>query len=173
LWILLTIFIIQVIYVSSLTTRMILTLRGYRYFAALISMVDIMVYTIGLKLVLDNLSRPINLVVYCISYGIGILCGMKLEEKLALGYVTVQIIPSSRDNTISSILREKGYGITQWMGEGMDGERVLMSITMQRRNQSQLFQEISEIDPQAFMVAHDIKQYRGGFFAGQIGGSKK
>ncbi|NOU74973.1 DUF2179 domain-containing protein [Paenibacillus sp. LMG 31458] len=173
MWTLVAIFFIQVIYVSSLTTRMILTIRGYRYFAALLSMVDIMVYTIGLKIVLDNLSKPISLVVYCVSYGIGILVGMKLEEKLALGYINVQVIPSSREISLSSILRGKGYGITQWMGEGMDGERVLLSITMQRRNQSQLLQEIENVDPHAFVVTHDIKQYRGGFFAGQLGGNKK
>jgi uncharacterized protein YebE (UPF0316 family) len=108
-----------------------------------------------------------------VSYGIGILVGMKLEEKLALGYMNVQVIPSSRDISLSSILRGKGYGITQWIGEGMDGERVLLSITLQRRNQSQLLKEIEKVDPHAFVVTHDIKQYRGGFFAGQLGGNKK
>lgn len=71
---------------------MILTLKGYRYIAAFVSMVEIIVYIIGLGLVLDNLNKIQNIIAYAAGYGIGVMVGMKIEEKLALGYITVNVI---------------------------------------------------------------------------------
>lgn len=48
----LTIFIINVCYVTFLTMRTILTLKGYRYIAALVSFLEVLVYIVGLGLVM-------------------------------------------------------------------------------------------------------------------------
>jgi uncharacterized protein YebE (UPF0316 family) len=66
--ILLMIFCIQIVYVSLLTMRTILTLKGQRYQAAAISLVEVLIYITGLNLVLKNLDDPKNLIVYCIGY---------------------------------------------------------------------------------------------------------
>lgn len=54
--ILLFIFLIQIVYVSAYTLRMILTLKGQKYIAALISMGEIVIYVLGLNLVLNYLK---------------------------------------------------------------------------------------------------------------------
>jgi uncharacterized protein YebE (UPF0316 family) len=94
---------------------MILTVKGYRYVATVVSCIDIMIYVIGLKIVLDNLDKPINLLVYCLSYGIGILIGIKIEEWLALGFVTVQVTTNGNNADLAAGLRQKGYGVTGWL----------------------------------------------------------
>ena len=58
----LIIFSINVVYVAFLTIRMILTLKGYRYSAAMVSMVETVIYIVGLGLVLDNLDQIQNLI---------------------------------------------------------------------------------------------------------------
>lgn len=81
-WIMvLTIFVINIVYVTLSTTRMILTLKGYRYIAAFMSIVEVTVYVVGLGLVLDNLDAIQNLVAYALGFGTGIIVGSKLEEK--------------------------------------------------------------------------------------------
>ena len=82
---LLIIFTINIVYVTFFTVRMILTLKGYRYFAATVSMVEVVIYVVGLGLVLDNLDEIQNLVAYAIGYGCGVIIGTKIEEKMALG----------------------------------------------------------------------------------------
>lgn len=52
----LTIFIINVCYVTFLTMRTILTLKGYRYIAASVSFLEVLVYIVGLGLVMSNLD---------------------------------------------------------------------------------------------------------------------
>ena len=58
----LIILVINIIYVSFYTIRMILTLKGQKYFAALISSIEVLIYVVGLGLVLDNLNQIENLI---------------------------------------------------------------------------------------------------------------
>ncbi|MEI2401103.1 DUF5698 domain-containing protein, partial [Paenibacillus phytohabitans] len=73
-------------------------------------MIEIVIYVIGLGLVLDNLNEIQNLIAYAIGYGIGVIVGMKIEEKLALGFITVNVITKEYDKDVPKTLREKGYG---------------------------------------------------------------
>lgn len=160
---LLLIAVLQLVYVCILTVRTILTVKGYQFMASLLSAVDVLVYVIGFKIVLDNLDQPINLLVYCISYGVGLFLGMKLEEKLALGYLNVSVITKKENVQLVQQLRDAGYGVTAWFGEGMEGERLVLSITTHRKQQNKLSKQISELDPSAFIVAYEPKLFQGGF----------
>jgi len=158
---LLLIFALQIIYVTTLTLRQILTIKGYRYLAAVLSSIDIFIFVVAFKAVLDNLSDPLALIVYCASYGIGILVGIRLEEKLALGFVNVQIVTKRGD--LADKLRESGYGVTTWKAQGIGGENAVLEIIIHRKNQDKLYQTITGFDPEAFVVAMDAKHFRGGF----------
>lgn len=103
----LIILIINIIYVSFFTIRMILTLKGQRYFAAGISTIEILVYVTGLSLVLGNLNQIQNVIAYALGYGLGVIVGMKIEEKLALGYITVNVITKELDLDLPKQLRKK------------------------------------------------------------------
>ncbi|VDZ35870.1 Uncharacterised protein [Staphylococcus aureus] len=76
----LTIFIINVCYVTFLTMRTILTLKGYRYIAASVSFLEVLVYIVGLGLVMSNLDHIQNIITYAFGFSIGIIVGMKIEE---------------------------------------------------------------------------------------------
>lgn len=160
---LLLIVVLQIIYVSVLTIRTILTVKGYQLMASLLSAIDVLVYVIGFKIVLDNLDQPVNLVVYCISYGVGLFLGMKLEEKLALGYLNISVVTKKENVQLPGQLRAAGYGVTAWFGEGMEGERLVLSITAHRKQQKKLSQLITELDPNAFILAYESKHFQGGF----------
>ncbi|MDQ0243702.1 uncharacterized protein YebE (UPF0316 family) [Bacillus fengqiuensis] len=122
-----------------------------------------MIYVIGLKIVLDNLEQPINLLVYCLSYGVGILVGIKIEEALALGFINVQVVTNRFNQDMAAELRQKGYGVTGWMTKGMEGEKLMLSIIIARRLQTRLYSDILSLDPQAFIVSYEPKYFKGGF----------
>lgn len=165
---LLFIFAIQIVYVSAYTLRMILTLKGQKYIAALISMVEIVIYVLGLNLVLSYLDQISALVVYALGYGLGILIGAWIEEKIALGYITVKVICDQTRGTIVTTLREKGYGVTSWLGNGRDGDRLVMEILAKRKNQKKLYETILELDSKAFIITVEPKQFHGGFWTRSI-----
>ena len=162
------IFSINIVYVSFFTIRMIMTLKGYRYLAALVSMVEVVIYIVGLGLVLENLDQIQNLVAYAIGYGSGVIVGTKIEEKMALGYITVNVITSEQSQHLPKALREKGYGVTDWAANGRDGDRQSMQILTPRKMELKLYMTIKEIDPKAFIIAYEPKSIHGGFWVKQV-----
>lgn len=168
IWMVVIILAINIVYVSFFTIRMILTLKGQRYFAALISMVEVVIYIIGLGLVLDNLNEIQNVVAYAVGYGIGVIVGMKIEEKLALGYITVNVITKEYDRDLPKILREKGYGVTSWAASGLEGDRMALQILTPRKYELKLYATIKELDPKAFIIAYEPKTIHGGFWVKSV-----
>lgn len=162
------ILVINVVYVSFSTIRMVFTLKGRRYLAAFISMFEIVVYVLGLGLVLDNLNEIQNIIAYAVGFGMGVVVGTKIEEKLALGYITVNVISSNPDIEFTRKLRDKGYGVTSWFAYGMEGDRLAMQILTPRKYELKLYETIRTIDPKAFIIAYEPKQIHGGFWVKQV-----
>lgn len=159
---------INIVYVSFFTIRMILTMKGQKYFAAVVSMIEVIIYLLGLNLVLDNMNEIQNLIAYAVGYGTGVIIGMKIEEKLALGYTTVRVISSNPDLKFTAQLREKGYGVTSWLSYGMDGERLSMEILTPRKYERKLYRTIKEIDAKAFIISYEPTDINGGFWVRQV-----
>lgn len=160
----LIIFSINIVYVTFFTIRMIMTLKGYRYFAAALSVVEVVVYVVGLGLVLDNLGEIQNLVAYALGYGTGVIIGTKIEEKMALGYITVNVITTDENRMLPRLLRDKGYGVTDWDANGLEGNRKAMQILTPRKYELKLYSTIKELDPKAFIIAYEPKAIHGGFW---------
>ncbi|MFD1038896.1 DUF2179 domain-containing protein [Virgibacillus byunsanensis] len=162
------ILLINIVYVSLSTVRMILTLKGRRYIAATVSMFEVVIYVVGLGLVLDNLDQIQNLVAYAVGFGTGVVIGTKIEEKLALGYITVNVISSNPDIEFTRKLRDKGYGVTSWFAYGMEGDRLAMQILTPRKYELKLYETLKIIDPKAFIISYEPKQINGGFWVKQV-----
>jgi len=162
------ILVINIVYVTFSTMRMILTLKGRRYLAAFVSLFEITVYVLGLSLVLDNLNEIQNIVAYALGFGIGVIVGTKIEEKLALGYITVNVTSTNPDIAFTKKLRDKGYGVTSWFAYGMEGDRLAMQILTPRKYELKLYEDIKTIDPKAFIISYEPKQINGGFWVKQV-----
>jgi uncharacterized protein YebE (UPF0316 family) len=162
------ILVVNIVYVSFSTIRMILTLKGRRYLAAAASTVEVVVYIIGLSIVLDNLDGIQNIAAYAVGYALGIIIGSIIEERLALGYITVNVVSTNPELKFTEGLRKEGFGVTSWTSRGMDGDRLSMQILTPRKQEIRLYQVIMTIDPAAFMVAYEPKHIQGGFWVRQV-----
>lgn len=160
--------VVNIVYVSFSTIRIILTLKGQRYLAAFVSIFEVFVYIAGLSLVLDNLDGFQNVLAYAVGYALGIIIGSMIEERLALGYITVNVVSSNPLLNFSDKLREEGYGVTSWTSSGMEGDRLSMQIVTPRKQELRLYRLVSEIDPKAFIVAFEPKHIQGGFWVRQV-----
>lgn len=160
----LVIFLINIVYVTFLTMRMILTLKGYRYYAAIVSVFEVLVYVVGLGLVINSLDRIENVIAYALGFGVGIIVGMKIEEKIALGYIVVNVTTADYDKDIPRTLRDLGYGVTHYAAHGRDGDRLVMQILTPRRFELKLMDTVKQLDPKAFIIAYEPKNIHGGFW---------
>ncbi len=160
----LAIFIINVCYVTFLTMRTILTLKGYRYVAAVVSFMEVLVYVVGLGLVMSSLDQIQNIFAYALGFSVGIIVGMKIEEKLALGYTVVNVTSSEYELDLPNELRNLGYGVTHYEAFGRDGSRMVMQILTPRKYELKLMDTVKNLDPKAFIIAYEPRNIHGGFW---------
>lgn len=168
--ILLMIFFINFCYVTLNTIRFMLTMKGSRVIAPLLSMVEISIYVVGLSLVLNQIDNPLNLFVYALGYACGIIVGIKIEDYLALGYIMVTaIVPLNEENQkLPEILRGEGYGVTQTIALGREGERLVLEILSARKSERSLYKAIKEFNDKAFIISYEPKYISGGFWTKKV-----
>ncbi len=157
------IFFARIIDVSLGTVRMILTVRGERYLAAGIGFFEIMVYIVALGKVINSLHDPPRLLAYCLGFASGVVVGIVIEEKLALGYRGLQVITDCANNDLVEYLREQGFGVTTWEGSGREGQKLVVNIFLKRNLAEKTAEKIQELDPNAFIVFLEPKYFRGGY----------
>ncbi|WP_214629734.1 DUF2179 domain-containing protein [Paenibacillus agaridevorans] len=155
---------INICYVTLFTLRLILVIKGKRNAASLLAMVEVFVYIVGLQIVLNNLSSPLYIAAYCLGFGIGVYLGSRIEEALALGYSVIQVITDTVNTGLQDQLRSFGYGVTAWQGEGRSGPRLIMQVLVKRSNERKLLERIEQMAPKAFVISHEPRHFRGGFW---------
>lgn len=158
----LLIFLARVIDVSLFTVRTLLVVRGQRVFAAFIGFFETIVYIIALKYVVDQLDNVWSLLFYALGFSMGNIVGSWLEEKLAIGTLTVQVITMTNPLELTRHLRSNGFGVTVWEGQGREGVRHILNIILPRKNLNRLMQEVNQWDFQAFVTVFDTRSTRGG-----------
>lgn len=171
MWI--TIFVINLVYVTLNTLRMMLTLKNYTISAALISMVEIVIWVFGLGLVMENLDNLMNVVMYALGFGVGIYVGSKIENRLALGYILAEAIIPDNGWEIAEKIREQGYGVTISEAYGRAGNRYVLEILTPRKNERSLYRLIDDIAPKAFVISHEPKYVNGGFWTVKLKKDRK
>lgn len=158
---LLIIFVAQIVYVSMVTVRWIILVRGARYLASALSFVEVLIYAYTLTLVVSNLNDPTRLVVYAAGYAVGCLIGSHLEARLAYGTAAIQcILPSQSE--LPARLREAGYPSTEWSGKGRDSDRRLLLLVLKRRQLTRLMALVQQLEPSAMLVELEPRSLKGG-----------
>lgn len=162
------IFIINFSYITLNTIRFMLTMKGYRVIAPMLSVVEITIYVTGLSMVMSSLDNPWNLAAYAIGYGIGIAVGIRIEDWLALGYTMVNVMVSQPNSSLPAELRDAGYGVTIQHAHGRDGERLMLYVLATRKSERDLLNKILSIDEKAFIISSDPKYIHGGFWSRRV-----
>lgn len=166
--IVLFILFIQIAYVSIATLRLIIMMKGNRNLASIISFAEVFIYIVGLSTVLAHMDTWYNLVVYCFGFAVGVYTGSLIEEKMAMGYIMVRVITRGEKSDMPQQLRDRGFGVTTWLAEGLSGERLMLDVLTKRSRQRELLQEVQHIDPQAFIVSLEPKMFVGGFWIKRV-----
>lgn len=157
------IFLARVTDVSMGTLRMLMVVRGKRLQAASIGFFEVMIFITALSKVMSSLDNPLYLIAYASGFATGNYVGSLVEEKLAMGYLTVQIITLKDSDDFVDLLRNKGFGVTVIEGKGREGIRYIIQVIIPRKNYSQLHQLVDDWDKDAFETIFDARGTKGGF----------
>lgn len=157
------IFFARICDVSLATIRMLMVVRGQRLYASIIGFFEVIIYIAALNIIFANLNNPLNLVIYAAGFAAGNFVGPTIEEKLAVGTVTVQVISLKDPLELTNVLRKKGYGVTIIEGQGREGVRYILQIILKRKCIKKLRNEIDQWDDCAFWTVFDARYTKGGF----------
>ena len=161
----LLIFLARVIDMSMGTVRTIMVVQGLKVQAFFLGFVEMIFYVLALNSVVGSLDNPLNLLAYAFGFAAGNYLGITIENKIALGKISAQIILKTTENEdLVGILRENGFGVTIIEGRGINGEKEILSISLNRRNLTKLRDLVLENDETAFMTVSNISPIRGGYF---------
>jgi uncharacterized protein YebE (UPF0316 family) len=149
------IFFARVCDVSIGTVRMILVISGRPYISAILGFFEVIIWVLAVGGVITHLTNPIALVSYAGGFAVGVIVGMFIEERMALGYRIVRAISTDKTIDLSARLRERGWYVTHVDGKGRSGPVDIAFLLIKRRELSKLRSDVHEIDPKAYIsVSH-------------------
>ena len=132
----LLIFVAKLLEVSISTVRVVLTSRGNKYTPGILAAVEITIWLIVTSTVLLGITEdPLRAVAYGVAFAAGVYLGVIIEDKLALGLSQIEVIAEyDLAKEITKELRDKGYGATTFICEGMDGQKLSIELKVQRKD---------------------------------------
>lgn len=151
--------------VSMSTIRMLMVVQGRRKYAAIIGFFEVIIYIVALGKVVNGLSNPGNLLAYALGFASGNYIGSYIEEKIALGNLTAQVILNDNDDRIVHELRDNGFGVTVIEGQGKEGPKNLLTIILKRKDLSKLHELLATHDKGTFITVSTTKLISGGYFS--------
>jgi uncharacterized protein YebE (UPF0316 family) len=158
------IFLARVLDMSLDTLRVLFMMRGKKKIAWGLGFMQSAIFVLAITSVLRNLSNPLTVFGYASGFATGVVLGMVLEERLAIGHVHLTIISSRLGTAVAERLRTEGYGITEVPARGKDGMVTLLNCSVLRKNVDRVYELVSEVDPSAFITAEDVRPVRRGFW---------
>ncbi len=162
------ILVLQLIYVPILTLRTIFLVKNMTLIASLLGFAEALIYVFGLSLVFSGEQGPIAMLVYALGFGLGILIGGAVENKLAIGYNSFQVNLMDKNTDLILRLRNEGFGVTVYEGEGRDSQRYRLDILTRRNREEELMDLIGEYEPRAFIVSYEPRRFKGGFLVNSM-----
>ncbi len=167
------ILVLQLIYVPLLTLRTIFLVKNMTVIAALLGFLEALIYVFGLSLVFSGDQGPLAMLVYALGFGIGILIGGAVENKLAIGYNNFEVNLMEKNIDLINLLRNEGFGVTVYEGEGRDSKRYRLDILTKRNREEELLDLIDEYEPKAFIVSNEPRRFQGGFLVNSMKKSRR
>ncbi len=113
---------------------------------------------------MQNLTNIFYYVVYAGGFGAGTFVGMYIEEKLAIGILSIRIITRKDASELIDFLRSANYGVTSVDAQGATGPVHIIYTIVKRRDVQDVVEIINRFNPKAFYLIEDIRCARKGIF---------
>ena len=160
----LTIFVLRVFDMALGTLRFLVSMRGSKGLAWLLGFFQAIIFVVAITSVLSSLDNILNVVSYAAGFATGGVLGVWLEERMAIGYVRVQVISSLRGAELAENLRDEGFAVTEVSARGKDGMVSLLNVAVLRKRVSLAANIIRKVDEEAFVTTEEMRAVRRGFW---------
>ncbi|MDY6972954.1 MAG: DUF2179 domain-containing protein [Thermodesulfobacteriota bacterium] len=84
------------------------------------------------------------------------MVGIRIEKWLAFGHIMLRVISREHYKAMIETIRNAGYGVTVFHGEGKGGPVVELYIVCRRRDSKEVLNIIHNIEPEAFYITEHV-----------------
>lgn len=162
----LLIFVARVVDVTLSTIRMLMVMQGRKVQAAIIGFFEISIYITALGKVVNSLDNLGNLFAYALGFACGTYVGITIENRIALGNLSAQVVLKGHDNIeLVESLRAGGFGVTVLEGQGREGNRKVIHLVINRKDLDKFKGIVYDYDNEAFITVSSINPISGGYFS--------
>ena len=161
----LMIFCLRIVDVSIGTVRVIYSIRGNRFVAAGLGIIESTVWVLAISKAIKYVDRPISIAGWAIGFGAGTLLGITIERWIASGFVLVRTISANAEQLRTALVAD-GFGTTVLEGKGRDGAVKICFVVTPRRRANEILQLVQNVDPDAFITIEAINTAVGGYVPG-------
>lgn len=148
----LTIFLLRVIDQSLGTMRSLLVNKNRTVYAALIGLVESVIWILAISQVIKDIDDPVLITAYAAGFAAGTILGSYIERIVGVGNIVVRVFCPAESPSVAESLRKDGYGVTVIDGEGKDGPVKIYLCVIPRRKLKEVLNTIQEINPNTYVT---------------------
>ncbi len=163
-WIPLLIFFARICDVSMATMRTILLTSGIKAWPVIIGFFEVIIWVIAVSSALKYLPNPFAVLGYASGYACGMMLGVYIEDRIAIGFRMVRVINSNQEIDLSLALRGLRWRVTKIQGEGLNGPAEICFTAIRRRDVPLLRRQVQEIAPDSFLTIERVDRMAGGSY---------
>lgn len=153
------IFLARICDVSIGTLRTLLLVQGRILLAFILGFVEVIIWIYVVSTVIIKLQEALLLgIFYAPGFATGNAVGILLERKLALGYLVIRIFTREAGAAIAAALRDDGFRVTSFTGEGMRGPVTELYIVCQHKEQKRIASIAAQKDPDALCITEYARE---------------
>ena len=158
------ILLLRMIGVTFDTLRILMVVRSRKILAWGFGFFQTLAYLGTIGFVVSDLGNWTKILGYAIGFATGLVIGMTVENRLAIGYTNLQIVSPHRGLETAERLRGLGYAVTEVSALGKDGAVEVLYISVLRKYEASIYQIISKMDPDAFIIAKNVYRIQHGLW---------
>lgn len=151
------IFFARVLDVSINTIRIIYVMAGKKYMATLLGFFESLIWLVAIRQIFNHLDNIYSYIAYPAGFAVGILVGMRIEEKIALGKLIIRIISKENIAPFKQFLIEKDLRYSMIQSEGTTGEESILFTVIKREQLEEIEAALRNSIPNAFYTVESVK----------------
>lgn len=155
--------VLQLLYVPMLALRTISMVKKLSLLTAVFGFLESIIYVFGLAIVLTGEQSLLQMLVYALGFSLGLIVGIQIENKIAIGYTSILVNIKEMNQAFIDAIRECGFGVTVFQGEGKDSPRYRLDILTKRTRENELLALIEKYEPSAFVLSYEPTRFKGGY----------
>ncbi|MBC8553237.1 MAG: DUF2179 domain-containing protein [Candidatus Brocadiales bacterium] len=153
----LIIFAARIVDVSVGTIRLLAIVSGRTFLAFFLGFIEVSLWLVIIAKVLNEISdKPLLGLFFALGFSAGNAVGILLDKKIALGHLVLKIFVRNEGKEIADKIRQTGFSVTTFDGEGEHGAITELNIVCRKRELKKVVQIVKFLDPEAFYITEPV-----------------